>query len=505
MATKDRLTNSSDETDIASLYSGDVIFSIPFFQRPYKWKPDKLKQFEKDLLAIVEGATDFHFLGAVIIHGRRSNPSDPDIFDVIDGQQRLTTIFLYLCAFVKHLSKSGRAEDGASLLQKYLVISRPIREQSNLKLHPCSEDRAQLNAVLREILADPDLSKVLGGFEPRKLRHPAHTQDTGRLRSNFRSAVKFLDSEAASGGPQRVDELLGALLNLMSVVQIDVKDPASGPKIFDSLNSKQEPMTIGDLVRNGIFSLVADEEPDLIEQVDVDHWQPFYRGFEHDGKNAFDSYFFPYGLIQDPNLTKSRVYSSLQKAWEKHDKPAFIIAELRRYQSAFMDLSLGSSLQGLSVELEQAKRRLFQMGLPSSTLPFLMRLLTEAGERRISHRVCEEILRVIESFLVRRAIVGIEPTGLHAVFKRLWDDCAGDVSGSQVEKVIRGHRTVTWPTDESVVEAIKSRDLYGSSITRFLVMEFDRSLGGDRPNDVPELEHIYPQKPVAEWSSFISK
>jgi hypothetical protein len=42
----------------------------------------------------------------------------------------------------------------------------------------------------------------------------------------------------------------------MSVVQIDIKDPTSGPKIFDSLNSRQEPMTVGDLIRNEIFSRV---------------------------------------------------------------------------------------------------------------------------------------------------------------------------------------------------------------------------------------------------------
>jgi hypothetical protein len=56
----------------------------------------------------------------------------------------------------------------------------------------------------------------------------------------------------------------------MSVVQIDIKDPTSGPKIFDSLNSRQEPMTVGDLIRNEIFSRVADEDPDEIERIDQD-------------------------------------------------------------------------------------------------------------------------------------------------------------------------------------------------------------------------------------------
>ena len=76
----------------------------------------------------------------------------------------------------------------------------------------------------------------------------------------------------------------------MSVVQIDISDPTNGPAIFDSLNSRQEPMTIGDLVRNEIFSRVANESSSKIEQIDQHKWQPFYQKFQQNKKNLFDSY-----------------------------------------------------------------------------------------------------------------------------------------------------------------------------------------------------------------------
>ena len=91
MPKQSRLTNNSDETEIAALISGDSIFCIPYFQRAYKWKTERLRQLNKDILNVVDDE-GFHFLGAVIVHGRRSNPSDPDLYDVIDGQQRLTTL-----------------------------------------------------------------------------------------------------------------------------------------------------------------------------------------------------------------------------------------------------------------------------------------------------------------------------------------------------------------------------------------------------------------------------
>ncbi len=54
MAKRNRLTNNSDETDIAALISGDNVFAIPYFQRAYKWKAERLNQLNQDILNIVD-------------------------------------------------------------------------------------------------------------------------------------------------------------------------------------------------------------------------------------------------------------------------------------------------------------------------------------------------------------------------------------------------------------------------------------------------------------------
>jgi uncharacterized protein with ParB-like and HNH nuclease domain len=238
MAGKNRLTNNSDETDIASLLSGDSIFSIPYFQRPYKWKSDRLKQLDADILGLVDESSDFHFLGAMIVHGRRTNPSDPDLYDVIDGQQRITTLFLYICAAVRFLSKHGAHSEAIGLLLKYLVINRSTKT-SNLKLHPSKDDREQLNTIFDELLSDEKLKTALGGFKFKRLSTHTQSRSTGILRSNFRHALDFFEQEFKQGGRDRIDHIYANIINKMSVVQIDVKDPTSGPKIFDSLNSRQ--------------------------------------------------------------------------------------------------------------------------------------------------------------------------------------------------------------------------------------------------------------------------
>lgn len=211
VAQRNRLTNNSDETDIGALISGDTIFAIPYFQRPYKWKLERLKQLNVDLLALVDETNDFHFLGAVIVHGRRTNPSDPDVFDVIDGQQRITTLFLYLCAVVKLLANSGQYQEAAALFFKYLVINRDTGSLSNFKIQSCKEDRSQLNFVYHELIADEKFRAALGGFVLRPMA--ASGSDRGTLLNNYRAALRFLNDENEQGGLDRVRAIYASLLN----------------------------------------------------------------------------------------------------------------------------------------------------------------------------------------------------------------------------------------------------------------------------------------------------
>jgi Protein of unknown function DUF262/Protein of unknown function (DUF1524) len=507
MARKSKLTNSSDESEIASVLSGDSIFSIPYFQRPYKWKADRIRQFENDILEVVDSilaeTPDSHFLGAIIVHGRRRNPSDPTVFDIIDGQQRLTTVFIFIAALVSTYCKAKEISEALGLFQKYLTLGRQSGIPSNIKLHPGRDDRQQINDVLSELLLDSDLRAGLGTYIPSPLTNSG--EKNGPLKKNFKALCKFLSDQHKEGGIERIRVITRALLDHISVVQIDVNDPANGPKIFDSLNSQQEPMTIGDLIRNEIFSKVADQPPATVEALDAQTWQPFYSRFKQLDKNLFDSYFFPYGLTQNPNLAKSEVYNYLRESWKDENSPSNIVKQIERYQNAFIDICVGSNLQGHEKTIAVKFRNLFELGLPAATYPFLLHLSDAIKSKVITDtNKIISMLDCTESFLVRRATVGIEPTGLHAVFKRLWSDLDGEYSTSKLQTEIKKHGTVKWPDDSEFQNAISSRSLYGAAITPFLVSQFDVSLGGDQPVNNSQIEHILPKTMSHAWSKIFS-
>ncbi len=502
MANRQKLTNSADETNLGSMLSGDAAFTIPYFQRPYKWGQKRLEQLQEDILRLVDGSDDNHFLGAIIIHGRHSNPADPDVYEVIDGQQRITTVFLYLCAVVKVLCKFRKYDEAVSLLLKYIVINRNTSLITNAKLHSSKGDRGQLNRVMKDVLRDEEFAAKLPSFKFRPL--PAGGSDVGHVWKNYKSALRWLLAQAKIESLDRLMAIYGVLLEQISVVQIDVFDPINGPKIFDSLNSRQEPMTTGDLVRNEIFSRVAEQRPDEVDRLDEQFWQPFYAKFQSGDKSPFDDYFFPFGLIKDSNLKKSDVYSHLRKLWKDQGDPVLIIKDLECFQDAFLDLRNRTNLQNQSKKVAQSVERVSRI-TPSSTYPFLLRLLNGLKDDSVKEEDGLKVLELVESFLVRRAICGHEPTGLHAVFKKLWEDCGSDPTAKQVEVKIRERKTVVWPSTNDVMSCVKSRPLYGSAVTNFLLVEWNRSLGGDLPNVDPWVEHVLPATMSDPWKKIFSE
>lgn len=494
-----KLTANTGEADIAAVLGSGSIFAIPFFQRPYKWTPLRITQFNRDLLAVVDGQTDAHFLGAIIIHGMASDPSGANIYEVIDGQQRLTTLYLYLAAVIKTLAENDQLDEAARLYKRYMIANVEPQGRSNLILQPSKEDQAGLNAVIQEVIGTNGLDKKLAGFPFIKL--PGTAPGKGKILHNFGLAKKFFREQMKEGGLERVGEIYRSLLQRMSIVQISVVDPLNGPRIFDSLNSGQEPMTIGDLVRNDVFSRTATKNPQEAAMLDEDYWQPFYARFQVDKRNYFDAYFFPFGLIHDPNLRKSEVHASLKARW-KDAEPTQVIEELSVYQDAFLDFINGSNLCAHPKNLALSFKRLSQMGAPSSVLPFVMRLARACQDQEIGDQVAIGILDVLDSFLTRRALCGHEPTGLHAVFKRLWDDTADDLTPTGVASAISRHKTVVWPRSEDVRASVASRPLYGASIASYVILEYDRAQGGDQSGVVPWIEHVLPVTAGVAWPQF---
>ena len=127
----------------------------------------------------------------------------------------------------------------------------------------------------------------------------------------------------------------------------------------------------------------------------------------------------------------------------------------------------------------------------------------------LSSPIACEVLDVVESFLFRRAIVGIEPTGLHSVFKGLWADLTtGDapegVSAASVRKAISERATV-WPNNAAFEEGMREGNLYKRRAVKFALAEYEVACEGETPSDAFQIEHIVPQSDTSTWRTIVGE
>jgi hypothetical protein len=504
-----KLTLSTDENPLKSLFAGDRTYRIPLFQRPYRWKAAKIKRLQEDLSRLADSDGELHFMGAVIVHEVIASFAHGKTFELIDGQQRMTSVYLHIAGAASILADDEESCDLAwALISKYLINSEfVLRERATFKLQPSREDREPLNQVMTHLMSKRNLAGIVEDNRLQlKLLDQLGPVPSKLIGKNFKLAEKFFRKEFAEGGQERVQLLIETLLDNLSVVWINVKDPLSGPKIFDSLNSQQEKMTVGDLVRNDIFARVQPSN-ETLEDVEEHGWKPFFEAFGDPQNDAFENYFFPYGLMQDPSAKKSEIYQRLRDSWVAEDLSANqVIDRLSEFQPDYMQFQDGSTPPEMTKDVSEVFKRFYNMGVLGVSLPFLMKLSYKTRKGDFDPKQCKEILCVVESFLVRRQACGDLASGMHVIFKDLWADAAkldGGVIGANVHKVLHGHRAYKWPNDEEFSNAIKERKLYGLRVTDFILLELNRSLGGDFPNTKDFwTEHVLPQSPADGWGAF---
>jgi|SRR5665213_36926 len=201
--TAPRVTSNTDEMSFHDLVSRKTQLNIPLFQRSYVWGRSQLGRMTKEILNIVEGEDENRFLGAVISVRRFANPAEPDSYEIVDGQQRLTTLYLFVVAGALVAARKGEIEYATDLINNNLII--PYRKNKpNTKLVPPYKDRAQFHAIFMELFKIKELASSL----PEQARLPeAAGIPSGFLIAQFQRVTQFLEQQVQKAGEDGISRL----------------------------------------------------------------------------------------------------------------------------------------------------------------------------------------------------------------------------------------------------------------------------------------------------------
>lgn len=502
-----KMTHQNDEDVLMSFFDRQCIYEIPIYQRNYKWGNKKINQVLTDFDEILDDQKEVHFFGAMIFYQVPSTGNKPTTNEVIDGQQRITTIYLFLLAYAYVLRKYDLENARDFFLTK---LTRIGLKTENSTLRPSKEDRGQLNWIFGQIIKPKNFSDILGNDTYRAFPTDPDSSEKGALKINFSQFRKYLESKIKKVSEENkgkvLTEIVYKILNACTAVSINIIERANGPLIFDALNARQEPITVGQLIKNAIFARNENVTIEEMNYLHSNHWFPFQEKFKlTKNVNLLEGYFFPFTLIKSPNIKKNEVYDSIVSAWDKSSTSEQIIDNLREYQDSFLAIN-GGSVEMYSKEVSLSIKRLVDAGIPRSCMPFFMQLLNKVEQNPRYEDEALKILDAMESFLVRRALCINEVSGLHAIFKRMWQDLGNredieEINSKNVMDYIIAAKTVNIPSNNEFEKQIKENPLYKKkNLCRFMLLEYDKSLGGEFPTDKDfTIEHVMPQS-LKNWS-----
>ena len=487
---------------------------IPVYQRHYSWDADKdpspihllWKTVAEQTKKRLDGEkTKQHYLGAVLVDFKTArDASDGFIrYDVVDGQQRLTTIQIALLALAKVGKKKNYNSETWKKLQRYVFCDHEKDEPRLPRLRPTNFDRDQFKMLLYKATGDlPELGKQEVDAEIAQ-----KSRITAACRF-FEDAVESIVEEHELHGSHKViDAILKSLLEGFDLVRIVLSEDDDAQGIFESLNSYAEPLTTFDLIRNNVFRRAAEIEPGLDEKVFYSpEWQqlehPYWEGSAERRKGSGAKHIEAYIARMLVSTMKKEVHFNRNEIFKSYIEFSLSseftsigeeVDALRCYTSTYRYLNGDTDECGeLPVELGVFSYKVW----PSRD--FYPVLFTLAGSDA-SHEEKEKMVRLLESYVVRRGICKLTAEGYNKVAVVICKDMADIVSYERLFDLLSRFEgdSILFPSDEEVREACVEKEFYGNKYQKYVFMKLEQHAAQDDIErgdfNVQSVDHILPK------------
>lgn len=488
-----------------------VVYEIPKYQREYAWTKQQWDELFDDLLEEDDSASG-HFLGTIICINRTSNATKENVLELVDGQQRLTTlsilmaaIFAFLTTHIDQLDEEQRID--TSNLRRQLILKDPVRPRVRPQVQ--NNNNADYLNVLKTagIEINAPTVKFLGNRRIMKAY------------SHFSGLIEQHSGPKASVIP--VLDLLERVKRAI-LVKLEVESTSDAFTLFESLNNRGIPLTPIDIIKNSLLAAADKKRPKGLSADHVfEQWNELLRDLGDDYKIQERFFRHYYNAFKDelPSIPKVQVAtrSNLIRIYDR-----IIDVDLERrlddillcgglYRRIVGNLDADESRDSFDEALANLAR---VQGAPSEAL--LLYLMAYRDTRELSHAMLTELTEILTSFFVRRNLTGSPASNL---LQRLFISIISEVSGMTGQRIVEAVRKRLRKVVSSDTEfyAKLTGPLYNENadVTRYILIALARdAMTKETFTDLWEregrnyrwtIEHILPQGPglPRDWLSML--
>lgn len=472
-----------------------VVYAIPRYQREYTWGKNQWENLFDDVLENDPG----YFLGSIICINQSTDALSVQKLELVDGQQRLTTLSL-LFASVYHALKSHETDLDDEQRVELINLKRKLvlkKGDDQIRLIPQiqNNNNPDYRAVLAEIgvISECDVPAYAGN------------------RKIFRAYRYFQDriDEMANGRSNRLGTIIKFLdkVSHACLVKIEVASHADAYTLFESLNNRGMPLTAIDLIKNKLLARLESIEPGKVDHY-FGHWNRLL-GYLGDDYAIQERFFRQYynafkdqlkAVHQVPVATRSNLIQIYEKLINHDAKDCLQkISAAGRLYSLILSRNQDDALNGLEKPIKDLERI---QGAPSYLL--MLYLLVRKDELELTNAHLTSIVELLVRFFVRRNLTDTPPTrDLTRLFMTVIDKISG-LRADAIPQSIEQQLVAVSATDEAFQRKLDG-PIYeeNSGVTRFILCALaEQAMTKESWVDlwrfenkqfVWTIEHIFPQ------------
>lgn len=482
----------TENNTFRKLIGNGLTYRIPAFQRDYSWDEEEWEDLWRDLTAVLQdGGESAHYMGYLVLE-----TADERTFEVIDGQQRLTTLSILVLAVLKSLKRLMEAgvdaDDNRRRFEQihasYVGYLDPVTLVARPKLTLNRNNARYWQNHLVE----------LGPLPQRGFRASENL---------LRRAFEWFDTRVADWVQGRRDpgrelaRFLEDVSDRLFFTVITVTDELNAYRVFETLNARGVRLSATDLLKNWLFSLLDRPAASPHELAALEErWEALIGRL---GAESFPEFLRVHWNSRHEFTREATLFKTIRKG--VGDRQA--VFDLLRAMEEDLDPYLALVEPALSAWPEEMRESVRALRMFGVTRPFSMLI---AARRRLDDTQFGQLLRACVTLSLRYNVIcgystGEQERAYAAATMKLVTGSVSSCAG-----VLEELRAI-YPSDQSFGNAfaektIRTTQSRNNKLVRWLLCAIERHVSGgaelDTGSETLSVEHVLPQNPGTAWGSF---
>lgn len=489
-------TNFKTENNtFRKLFGNGLTYNIPRFQRDYSWTDVEWDELWLDILeATKTGGEPAHYMGYLVLQTQNDKT-----FDVIDGQQRLTTLSIIVLAILRNLKRLIEAGQDSEQNQlrldqirsSYIGYLDPVTLVASSKLTLNRNNNDYYQTYLVPLLALPQR-----GFKASE--HAMRKASDWFEKRVLEFANTATNAETSTG--VALARLLESICDKLFFTVITVSDELNAYKVFETLNSRGVRLSATDLLKNYLFSVLHRDSVHENEMSAMDdRWE---RLVSRLGETDLPDFLRIHWMSRNGLVRQSELFKTIRLKINKRAEVFSLLNALDSDVDPYLGLTSPEN-SDWSPELKDSASLLRMFGVRQ---PYALLI---AARRVLSSGDFTSLLKIIVNISFRYNVIGTMQAGEQ---ERVYSDAAARLSAGTIAdlaSLVEALRPV-YSSDAAFKAAFASKELKttqsrNNRIVRYILCNLERQAGGsdhDRDSATFTVEHILPQNSDGGWDQF---